>query len=128
MPGLEADGVFKIGDFSRLTQVTVKTLRHYDRLGLIKPDYIDPESGYRYYTAGQLPRLNRILALKDLGFSLEQITTLVKEEVPISELRGMLRLKRAEMERTIQDEQERLRRVDARLRQLEEGDSRMYDV
>jgi DNA-binding transcriptional MerR regulator len=120
--------MFKIGDFSKLSQVSVKTLRYYDQIGLLKPTGVDEMTGYRYYTAGQLPRLNRILALKDLGFSLEQITTLVKEEVPISELRGMLRLKRAEMERTIQDEQERLRRVEARLRQLEDGDSRMYDV
>ncbi len=58
--------MFKIGDFSRLSQVTVKALRYYDELGLLKPTHVDRFTGYRYYSATQLPRLNRILALKDL--------------------------------------------------------------
>jgi DNA-binding transcriptional MerR regulator len=65
--------VLKIGEFSTLTQVSIKTLRHYDELGLLKPVRIDPESGYRYYSASQLPRLHRILALKDLGFPLHRV-------------------------------------------------------
>ena len=63
--------MFKIGDFSKLTGVSVKTLHHYDELGLFKPVHVDNMTGYRYYSFEQLPRLNRILALKDLGFSLE---------------------------------------------------------
>jgi DNA-binding transcriptional MerR regulator len=59
--------MLKIGDFSRLGQVTVKTLRHYGQLGLLKPAWIDRYTGYRYYSLEQLPRLNRILALKELG-------------------------------------------------------------
>lgn len=59
---------FKIGDFSQLGQVSVRTLRLYDELNLIKPAETDKWTGYRYYTLDQLPRLNRILALKDLGF------------------------------------------------------------
>ena len=70
--------MFKIGDFSRLAQVSVKALRYYGKLGLLKPAWIDRYTGYRYYTAEQLPRLNRILALKDLGFSLEQIKQLLR--------------------------------------------------
>ena len=120
--------MFKIGDFSKLSQVSVKALRYYDQIGLLKPAGVDELSGYRYYTAGQLPRLNRILALKDLGFSLEQIINLMKQEVPTSELRGMLKLKQAEVARTVQAEQERLARVESRLRQLEEGNSKVYDV
>ncbi len=61
--------MFKIGDFSKLAQVSDKTLRYYAQLGLLKPVWVDRFSGYRYYTLEQLPRLNRILALKDLGFS-----------------------------------------------------------
>ncbi len=68
--------MFKIGDFSKLSQVTVKTLRYYDELGLLKPVEVDRFTGYRYYSADQLPRLNRILSLKDLGLSLEQIARL----------------------------------------------------
>ncbi len=86
----------KIGNFARIGQVTVQTLRHYDDLGLLKPSEVDALSGYRYYTLEQLPRLHRILALKDLGFSLEQIARLLEEDLPPAELRGMLRLKQDE--------------------------------
>ena len=79
--------MFKIGDFSRLTQVTVKALRHYDRLGLLAPEAIDPETGYRYYSGAQVPRLSRILALKDLGFSLEQVGTLLDADLSPAQLR-----------------------------------------
>lgn len=113
--------MFKIGDFSRLTQVTVKALRHYDRLGLLKPDYIDPESGYRYYTSGQAPRLHRILALKDLGFSLEQVGQLIDADLSPMQLRGMLVQKQTEVRGVIAAEQTRLERIEERLRQIEQG-------
>ncbi|HBK59780.1 MAG TPA: MerR family transcriptional regulator, partial [Firmicutes bacterium] len=90
--------MLKIGDFSRLSLVSVKTLRYYDELGLLKPSRVHDFTGYRYYTAEQLPRLNRILALKDLGLSLEQIGVLLNKEVSSEELRGMLRLKQAEVQ------------------------------
>ncbi len=64
-------GVLKIGEFSRLSQVTVKTLHHCDELGLLQPAHIDQFTGYRYYTVEQLPRIHRIMALKELGLSLE---------------------------------------------------------
>ena len=54
--------MFKIGEFSKFSQVTVKTLRYYDQIGLLKPAEIDRFTGYRYYSASQLPRLHRILA------------------------------------------------------------------
>ena len=69
--------MLKIGDFSHLSHVSVRMLRHYDELGLLKPVQVDRFTGYRYYSIEQLPRLNRILALKDLGFSLDQITQLL---------------------------------------------------
>src|SRR5215207_3930446 len=65
--------VFKIGDFSRITRVSTKMLRHYDEIGLFKPALVDRFTGYRYYSYDQLPRLNRILVLKGLGFSLDDI-------------------------------------------------------
>ncbi len=121
--------MFKIGDFSKLAQVSVKTLRYYAQLGLLEPVWVDRFSGYRYYTLEQLPRLNRILALKDLGLSLEQIQQMLREDLAASELRGMLRLKQAELERQLQDEQMRLRRIQVRLRQIEqEGRLPAYDV
>lgn len=114
--------MLKIGDFSKLSHVTVKALRLYDQLGLLKPCYVDHCTGYRYYSADQLPRLNRILALKDLGFSLEQIAKLLDENLPSAEIRGMLRLKQAELQRLVEEEQARLLRVEARLKQIEQED------
>jgi len=70
--------MIKIGDFARLSQVSIVTLRHYDEIGLLTPVAVDTATGYRYYAVAQLTRLNRILALKDLGFSLEQIDQLLE--------------------------------------------------
>jgi DNA-binding transcriptional MerR regulator len=85
--------MIKIGDFSKLAHVSIKTLHHYDDLGLLKPIHVDRYSGYRYYDIGQLSRLNRILALKDLGLSLEQVIELLRADLSTAEMRGMLRLK-----------------------------------
>jgi DNA-binding transcriptional MerR regulator len=68
--------MLKIGDFSRLSLASVKALRYYDELGLLRPARVDELTGYRYYSASQLTRLNRILVLKDLGLSLQQIALL----------------------------------------------------
>lgn len=112
--------MLKIGDFSRLCQVSVKALRYYDELGLLKPARVDRFTGYRYYSADQLPRLNRILALKDLGLSLEQIGQLLNEDLPPAQIRGMLRIKQAELQQQVQEEQAQLGRVEARLRLIEQ--------
>jgi DNA-binding transcriptional MerR regulator len=119
--------MFKIGDFSKLTQVSIRMLRHYDEMGVFKPARIDAESGYRYYTAAQLPRLNRILALQDLGFSIRQIADLLEQELSTEQLRGMLLQKQAELHDQVRSEQERLARVAARLQQLETPGS-SYDI
>jgi DNA-binding transcriptional MerR regulator len=94
--------MFKIGEFSRLSRVSVRMLRYYDQLGLLKPSQTDSFTNYRYYSADQLPRLNRILALRDLGFSLEQIKDMLEEELSTDQLLGMLKLKRAELEQQMQ--------------------------
>lgn len=121
--------MIKIGDFSKLSLVSVKTLRYYDEMGLLQPIETDRSTSYRFYSLDQLPRLNRILALKDLGFSLEQIAQALENGVTLEQLRGMLRLKQAEQQQRVQEEQERLVRVEARLRQIEmEADVSKYDV
>ncbi len=94
----------KIGDFARLGQVTVQTLRHYDDLGLLKPIEVDALTGYRYYTFEQLPRLNRVLALKDFGLSLEQIAQLLAKDLPVAEMRGMLKLKQSELREQVHEQ------------------------
>lgn len=121
--------MLKIGDFARRSQVSVDTLRHYDNLGLLKPAEVDPFTGYRYYAFHQLGRLNRILALKDLGLSLEQIASMLEGEVSAEQLKGMLKIKRAEIEARIDEDQERIARVEARLKQIEmEADMPNHEV
>ena len=111
--------MLKIGEFSRLSQVTVKTLHHYDELGLIKPAHIDPATGYRFYVVEQLPRIHRIMALKELGLSLEQIGLMLDQELPTEQMRGMLRLKQTEINQEVQQAQRQLAMVEFRLRMIE---------
>ena len=111
--------MLKIGEFARLGQVSPRMLRHYDQLGLLAPERVDPETGYRSYGVGQLGRLHRLLALRDLGFTLEQISELLDDELLVDQLRGMLRMRRAELEQTVADAQNRLLRVEAHLRAIE---------
>ncbi len=121
--------MLRIGDFSRLGRITVKALRYYDEVGLLKPARIDTFTGYRYYSIQQLQQLNRILALKDLGFSLEEIAKLSEHYLPLEQLRRMLQAKRDELQRLVHQEQERLERVEARLKIIEqEHTMAQYDV
>jgi DNA-binding transcriptional MerR regulator len=114
--------MLNIGEFARLGQVSPRMLRHYDELGLLRPDEVDPDSGYRQYGVRQLARLHRIVALRGLGFGLEQIRQILSEDIANEELRGMLRLRQAQIEQTVGEEQDRLRRVEAHLRALEWSD------
>jgi DNA-binding transcriptional MerR regulator len=121
--------MFTIGDFARHGRVSVRMLRHYDAIGLLRPARVDPYSGYRGYEAAQLSRLNRIVALKDLGFTLDQVATIIDDKVGIDELRGMLRLRRAELENQLAVDRARLAAVEARLRSIEtEGAMPTNDV
>jgi DNA-binding transcriptional MerR regulator len=121
--------MFRIGEFSKLTRVSVRMLRHYDSLGLLKPSHTDPTTNYRHYSADQLPRLNRILALRELGFSLEQIAGMLDEDLSHEQLLGMLKLKRAETEQEMQLGQVRLERLEARISQMNgTGTPPAYDV
>ena len=121
--------MLKIGEFAHIGQVSIATLRHYDQYGLLKPAVLDQETGYRYYTLDQLPRLNRILALKDLGFPLEQITQLLENDLSFEQLQGMFKLQQAQTQRMIDTEQARLARIAARLCQIEqEGKMPIYEV
>ncbi|MFG1927932.1 MerR family transcriptional regulator [Cryptosporangium sp. NPDC048952] len=109
--------MFTIGEFATLGRLSVRMLRHYDSLGLLVP--ARATSGYRYYAAAQLAELNRITALKELGFSLAQVKTILHDEVSTDELRGMLRLRRAELDARIAEDHARLNAVEVRLRLLE---------
>jgi DNA-binding transcriptional MerR regulator len=121
--------MFKIGDFSKICQVSIKSLRHWDELGLLKPNRIDPFTSYRYYSIDQLEQVNRIIAFRELGLSLNQIGRLLQEQLSASDIRGMLRLKQAELQQQIEESQARLKLVEYRLRQIEfEGSLSQYEV
>ncbi|MFD9702081.1 MerR family transcriptional regulator [Lentzea sp. NPDC059081] len=111
--------MFTIGDFAHLGRVSVRMLRHYDAVGLLPPARVDPATGYRFYTAAQLHRLNRLVALKDLGLTLDQVRVVLDEKLSIEQLHGMLSLRRAELRQQILADESRLRRVEARLRAIE---------
>ena len=111
--------MFSIGDFANLGRVSVRMLRHYDAIGLLQPAYVDRATGYRSYDAEQLSRLNRIVALKGLGFTLEQVQSILDDEVSVEDLRGMLRLRQAELHSQIAADTARLTQVEARLRIIE---------
>jgi DNA-binding transcriptional MerR regulator len=115
--------MFRIGEFTKLSHVTVKTLRYYDRIGLLRPAEVDRFTNYRYYSASQLPRLNRILALKGLGLSLDQIGRLLENDLPPEQIRGMLRLKQIEIRERLDQEQARLALVEQRLEQIEQEEA-----
>jgi DNA-binding transcriptional MerR regulator len=107
--------MFSIGEFASYGQVSVRTLRHYDEIGLLAPATVDPYTGYRGYSAAQLGQLNRIMALKELGLSLTQVKRLLAG-VTLDEMRGMLALRRAQLEEELQQHRNQLLGVEARLR------------
>jgi DNA-binding transcriptional MerR regulator len=112
--------MFSIGEFARHGRVSVRMLRHYDTIGLLRPACVDPASGYRFYQASQFAELNRVIALKELGFSLQQVQSIMAEQVSAAELRGMLKLRRAEIQALLEAETTRLARVEARLLTIED--------
>ena len=119
--------MFRIGEFSKIARVTTRQLRYYDECGLLQPARIDEETGYRYYSASQLPRLHQILALKDLGLSLDQIARFLTDEVSPDEMRGMLAMKKAQLELQVQEELLRIQQIENRLSQLQ-SDGTLRDV
>ncbi len=111
--------MFKINDFSKIARVSKRQLRHYDKIGLFRPIRIDEDTGYRYYSASQLPTLNRILVLMNLGLSIEQVKKMMNDNISPEEIHGMLLLKQAQVEQALHDEVQRLRSIEERIWQIE---------
>lgn len=121
--------MLRISDFAQLSRVSLKALRLYDQMGLFKPAQVDDSTGYRYYSAAQLPRLNRILVCKDLGFSLEQIAQLLNENLTARDLQRMLQQKQTEIAQRVEADLSRLARLQSRLLEIQqEGKMPNYEV
>jgi DNA-binding transcriptional MerR regulator len=118
--------MFSIGEFARLGGVSVRALRHYDEIGLLRPATVDPDTGYRGYSAAQLGQINRIMALKELGLSLTQVR-LMLDGVTLGELGGMLLLRRAQLEHELEQHKNRLLGIEARLRSIAREDDMPAD-
>ncbi|MDO5496150.1 MAG: MerR family transcriptional regulator, partial [bacterium] len=111
--------MLSIGEFARFGEVSPRMLRHYDSLGLLVPAHTDASSGYRYYDADQLPRLNLLLALKGLGLTLEQLGPVLDSAVGTDDLRRMLEESRARVRAQLAADTARLDGIERRLRMLE---------
>lgn len=111
--------MYSIGEFSKINRITPKTLRHYDRIGLLHPASVDEWTGYRFYSVDQLPVIRRILMLKDLGFSLKEIREMTENEKNTA---AMFERQRHRLEEAMRKNRDRLERVRSYLEKLEEED------
>ncbi len=120
--------MYTIGEFARMAQVSRRQLRHWDDIGLLQPIKVDSKTGYRYYSATQLTALNRVVALKELGLSLDQIQRFVYDDVSLDEMQGMLLLRKVEIEQQVLAEMRRIRVIESRLKQIREQGQHIRDV
>ena len=100
--------MFKIGEFSKLVRVSPRMLRHYEKCGLLYPAEIDKFTGYRQYSAGQIPHLANIVILRDMGFSIDEIGDILPHFDDHAFMDKVLRTKMAAVKSTIEAEQEKL--------------------
>lgn len=117
--------MFKIGEFSKITQVSIRMLRYYDEQKLLMPCKVDPSTGYRLYSASQIDDLSRIVMLRDMGFSIKEMQKLVShwEEAGIKE---ELEKQIEKTKQTIQNEQQKLLQIQGYLAELNEQPTRAY--
>ena len=116
--------MLRIGMFSKLGMVTVKTLHHYDEMGLLAPAYIDGETGYRYYTTNQLFRLNEIVALRQMGFSIAEISAIVDGR----DIMEILEQRKTELENDAQKITDQLFRLNFYINQQKESYEMNYQA
>ena len=116
--------MFKIGEFSKLTQVSTRMLRYYDEMGLLKPAKIDSLTGYRMYSAEQISTLNRIIYLRDSGFNVAEIA--LSLDYSNNDIIEQLDKKSVEIMDNIQKEQEKLKKIEIAKKELLHGKSELY--
>ena len=119
--------MLRIGTFSRRGRVSVKALRHYEAIGLLKPAHVDGATGYRYYEPPQLDDLHRLMVLRALGLPLERIRVLLQDDPSAELMRHLLAERRATVARRIDAEQAQLAAIEARIRHLEDAQP-TYDI
>ena len=121
--------MLKIGDFSKLSRISIRMLRHYDEIGILHPEYVDDFTGYRYYSEAQLPTAGKIQTLKSLGFSLSVIKEVLVKYEDTQEIEQFLLVKRKELEEENRMIQQKLTFLDSMLKWLrKDGNFMDYNV
>ena len=120
--------MLKIGEFSKLSRISIRMLRHYDEIGLLKPAEIDPFTDYRYYREDQLPTAGRIAALKDMGFSLANIIRILEVYDDREQLEKFFSARQKELEVISQDTAYKLTLLDAARKRLRKEEYMDYSV
>ena len=120
--------MLKIGEFSKLSRVSVRMLRHYDEIGLLKPAEIDRFTDYRYYREDQLPIAGRIAALKDMGFSLADIVRILEAYDNREKLDQFFSARQEELEALSRDTAYKLTLLDAARKRLRKEEDMSFNV
>jgi len=121
--------MLKIGDFSKLSRISIRMLRHYDEIGLLIPKSTDPFTGYRYYGEDQLPAAGQINALKDMGFGLSAIGEILKSYDDPQKMAEFLSVKKAEVKAEAEETAHRLLLLETAIRRLrKDGTTMSYNV
>lgn len=116
--------MYRIGLFSKINKVTIKTLRYYDEMGLLKPAFVDEENGYRYYTSEQLPVLHKIISLRQIGFSIDEILLIIKGNDPYE----LFEKRKNEIIKSIEESNRQLSQIQYYLKNIKEDFSMSYEV
>ena len=125
---MEGTALLKIGDFSKLSRISVRMLRHYDEIGLLRPVFVDQFTDYRYYAENQLPIVGRITALKDMGFRLAEINSLLALYDDKDALDAHLAAQQKTLEALAEDTAQRLRLIETARRRLRKDEPMNYNV
>ena len=121
--------MLRIGDFSKLSRISIRMLRHYDEIGILHPESVDDVTGYRYYSESQLPLAGKIQALKSLGFGLSMIKEILGKYEDAREMERFLVAKQKELEEEILGIQRKLLFLDSALKWMRKDGSLMdYNV
>lgn len=115
--------MMKISAFAKVSGISIKTLRYYDELGLLKPAHVDEQSGYRYYSEEQLLTVKRIAAYKEQGFTLEQLKPFFEEDIGTDVVKNKLADKMTELQHAMRSLQQQLDEVNSRMTRLERSEA-----
>ncbi len=125
---MEVPKMLKIGEFSKLSRVSVRMLRHYDEIGLLRPAEIDRFTDYRYYREDQLPTVCRITALRDMGFSLADVTKILEIYDDRAKIESFFNVRQKELEEALKDAHRKLMLLDTARERLRKDNIMDYNV